>query len=217
MSMHIKQRARSNLEKLKRKDAILVAAETLLRHSGHEAMTMQAVATESGLGKGTLYLYFSCRELLVLDVYRRLFDQWIDRLSSHLPTSNGVEQFCRDFYIFYTDDPLFLQLSGFVTPLMETQIDPESYIKCKRSEASRIKKLAGIAYRRLAISPTLAQRFVWGLLTIASGATQMTTLTRFENKNLPKDVTVFIRSTDFETVFLNAAVPLYVGMTQADR
>ena len=73
--MQVKQRARSKLEKLRRKDAILAAAETLLRHSGHEAMTMQNVAEESGLGKGTLYLYFSCRELLLDVVSLLLFLQ----------------------------------------------------------------------------------------------------------------------------------------------
>ena len=215
--MQVKQRARSELQKLKRKDAILAAAETLLRHSGHEAMTMQNVAEESGLGKGTLYLYFSCRELLVLEVYGRLFDRWIDRLASQVPTLTGVDQFCRDFYMFYTNDRLYLQLSGFVTSLMEPQIDPESYVKSKRAMASRIKKLAGIAYSRLGMSPTSAQKFVWGLLTIASGTTQLTILPRFTKENLPEDDTAFIHSTDFETVFLNAALPLYAGMTHADR
>ena len=92
--MEIKQRARSEAAKLKREDAILTAAEVLLRQSGYDAMTMQAVATTAGLAKGTLYLYFSSREALILGVYGRLFDQWIDRLASHKSVINQFEEFC---------------------------------------------------------------------------------------------------------------------------
>jgi len=54
------QRARSETAKLAREDSILTAAEILLRQSGYDAMTMQAVATAAGLAKGTLYsIYIS--------------------------------------------------------------------------------------------------------------------------------------------------------------
>ncbi len=214
--MQVKQRARSKADKLERKDAILVAAETLLRQSGYEAMTMQAVATKTGLGKGTLYLYFSSRELLVLEIHGRLFDRWIDRFASQVSGVTGVEEFCQDFYHCYTGDPLFLQLTGFVTSLIEPQLDHDFYIKSKRSMASRVKKLAGIAYYRLGITPALAQKFSWGLLTVASGANQMTVRSQFADKYLPGDVVEFICSTSLETVFLNAAVPLYVGIVEAN-
>ena len=75
------QRARSETAKLEREDSILTATEILLRQSGYDSMTMQAVATAAGLAKGTLYLYFTSRESLVLAVYCRLFDRWIDRFA----------------------------------------------------------------------------------------------------------------------------------------
>ena len=56
--MQFKKRARSKAAKSERKDAIIAAAETLLRQSGYDAMTMQAVAMEAGLGKGTLIFIF---------------------------------------------------------------------------------------------------------------------------------------------------------------
>ena len=80
--MDYKKRARSKAAKSERKDEIIAAAETLLRQLGYDTMTMQAVAMEAGLGKGTLYLYFSSREGLVLNVYGRLFDKWIDQFAS---------------------------------------------------------------------------------------------------------------------------------------
>ena len=67
------------------------------------------------------------------------------------------------------------------------------------------------------MTPVLAQKFVWGLLTIASGATQMSMRPSHLSEDFPEDVTFFIGSTNFETVFLNAAVPLCEGIMQADK
>ena len=53
------QRARSETAKLEREDSILTATEILLRQSGYDSMTMQAVATAAGLAKGTLSIYIS--------------------------------------------------------------------------------------------------------------------------------------------------------------
>lgn len=210
--MQVRQRARSVASKMERKDSIMAAAELLLRQSGCGTTTMQAVATEVGVAKGTLYLYFPTREILILGVYGRLFDQWIDRFASHPSGEPGVEEFCRDFYYYYADDRLFMELTGFGISLMESQLDQEAYVKGKRAMASRVKKLAGIAYQRLGMNPTVAQKFIWGLLTVASGALQMTMRPPVASKNLPKDVFAFIGSASFETVFLNAAVPLCSGI-----
>ena len=217
VSMRYRKRARSNEAKSERKDAIIAAADTLLRQSAYDAMTMQAVAVEAGLGKGTLYLYFSRREELVLDVYGRLFDKWIDQLTLNVSDVRGIDEFCQNFSDCYTSDTLFLELTGLVTSLMEPQLDRVSYIKSKRAMASRVKKLAGIACQRLGMNPVLAQRFIWGLLTIASGATQMSIRPLYSSEDLPEDVTLFIGSSSFETVFLNAAVPLCSGITQASQ
>ena len=163
------QRARSETEKSEREDSILTATEILLRQSGYGSMTMQAVATAAGLAKGTLYLYFTSRESLLLAVHSRLFDRWIDRFAAYQPELAGFDGFCRDFARHYADDPLFLQLAGFANALLEPQLDRVAYIKSKRGMARRVKRLAGLACQQFSISPMAAQKLIWGFLTIASG------------------------------------------------
>ena len=153
---------------------------------------------------------------MVLDVYGGLFDKWIDQFASHFYDVTGEEEFCQNFCHCYMADPLFLKLTGFVISLMEPQLDRVSYIKGKRAMARRVKKLAGIACQRLGINPVLAQKFVWGLLTIASGANQMSMRHVYSSGDLPEDVKVFIGSTSFETLFLNASVPFCSGIMQAN-
>jgi len=171
-------------------------------------MTMQAVATAAGLAKGTLYLYFTSRESLVLAVYDRLFDRWIDRFAVHQPEFTGFDGFCRDFARHYADDPLFLQLTGFANALLEPQLDPEAYIKSKRGMAWRVKRLAGLVCQQFSIAPTAAQKLIWGFLTIAGGTAQMTVSPPITKADLPDDVVAFTGLANFETVFLNAAAPL---------
>ncbi len=201
------QRARSETAKLAREDVILTATEILLRQSGYDAMTMQAVATAAGLAKGTLYLYFTSRESLVLAVHGRLFDRWIDQFAVYQPELTGFDGFCRDFARYYAYDPLFLQLAGFATALLEPQLERETYIKSKRSMARRVKRLAGLVCQQFSIAPTAAQKLIWGFLTIAAGTAQMTVRPAVTSADLPDDVIAFTGLANFETVFVNAAAP----------
>ena len=202
------QRARSETEKLEREGSILMAGEILLRQSDYDSMTMQAVATAAGLAKGTLYLYFTSRESLVLAVHGQLFDRWIDRFAVHQPELAGFEVFCRDFARHYADDLLFLQLAGFANALLEPQLDCEAYIKSKRGMLRRVKRLAGLVCQQFFIEPAAAQKLIWGFLTIAAGTAQMTARRSVIKADLPDDVVAFMDLANFETVFLNAATPL---------
>jgi AcrR family transcriptional regulator len=205
------QRARSESAKLEREDSILTATEMLLRQSGYDSMTMQAVATAAGLAKGTLYLYFTSRESLVIAVYGRLFDRWIDRFAVHKPELNGFDGFCRDFARHYSDDALFLQLSGFINSLAEPQLDREAFINGKRAMARRIKRLAGLVCQQFSVTPVAAHKLIWGFLAIAGGTAQLTVRPPVTRTALPDDVSAFTGLANFETVFVNAAAPLGIN------
>jgi len=170
-------------------------------------MTMQAVATAAGLAKGTLYLYFSSRESIVLAVYGRLFDRWVGRFVFFEAGLTGFDGFCRDFARHYADDPLFLQLNGFVNALLEHQLDHAAYIADKRGMMRRVKRLAGCVCQQFDIAPGNAQKLIWGLLTIAGGAAQITGQPKSAKPDLPDDIRAFTSIAYFETVFLNAALP----------
>ena len=208
------QRARSETEKIERECSILAATEILLRQSDYDSMTMQAVATAAGLAKGTLYLYFTSREALVLAVHSRLFDRWIDRFAIHQPELTGFDGFCRDFSRHYADDPLFLQLAGFANALLEPHLDREAYIKSKRGMARRVKRLAGLVCQQFSIAPAAAQKLIWGFLTIAGGTAQMTVRPPVAKTDLPDDVIAFTGLANFETVFVNAAAPLGANLIE---
>jgi len=63
------------------REAILDATDRLLARFGYRKMTVEDIATEAGIGKGTIYLHFSSKEQVVLSHVDRIVDRLKERLS----------------------------------------------------------------------------------------------------------------------------------------
>ena len=57
------------------KDAILDATDRLLARFGYRKMTVEDIAAEAGIGKGTVYLHFSSKEEVVLSHIDRIVER----------------------------------------------------------------------------------------------------------------------------------------------
>ncbi len=77
-------RARSHEEKLARRDDILRAAERLWTTSAYADLSMNEVAREVQLAKGTLYLYFATKEELFLALLTEHYQAWFAALGKLL-------------------------------------------------------------------------------------------------------------------------------------
>lgn len=69
----------SNRQKTNR-DAILDATDRLLARSGYKKMTIDDLANEVGIGKGSVYLHFESKEEIALAHIDRIVDQILKRL-----------------------------------------------------------------------------------------------------------------------------------------
>ncbi len=64
------------------REAILDATERLLARYGYRKMTVEDIAREVGVGKGTLYLHFASKEEVVLSHVDRIVDRLKERLQA---------------------------------------------------------------------------------------------------------------------------------------
>src|SRR5215204_4866337 len=62
------------------KDSILDATDRLLARFGYRKMTVEDIAVEAGIGKGTIYLHFSSKEEVVLSHIDRIVERLQERL-----------------------------------------------------------------------------------------------------------------------------------------
>ena len=100
--------------KMDRREALLDAAERVLRKKGLVGATTRAITTEAGCAEGTLYLYFKGRAELFLAIFRR-------RLSAALPgiTQLESERDAPDPYVLLLDAGLeFLRFQRQMGPLL---------------------------------------------------------------------------------------------------
>jgi AcrR family transcriptional regulator len=81
---------RKERERLQRRSDIIDAAEKVFFSKGFESSTMEDVAEEAELSKGTLYLYFRSKEDLQFAIFMRGSDILMKMMEDHLSEgSNG--------------------------------------------------------------------------------------------------------------------------------
>jgi AcrR family transcriptional regulator len=78
------KRARSDEAKELRRHAILEAARRLFEGQSYEALTVELVARQSKLAKGTVYLYFQSKEAIFLELLLSELQAWLASLAAPL-------------------------------------------------------------------------------------------------------------------------------------
>lgn len=204
-----KLRAKSQDEKLVRRQFILKQAEQILRADGFEAFTMSKLADAAGLAKGTLYLYFSGREDLVLSLYTQLNNHWIDHFLAAEKSFTTVcySDLCDRFYQFFIADDLLVGLAARASFSMEPYVSTPVWVMAKRAFARQAKRLGGMFCRHFNCDPAHGQRLAWAFLTAISGA-QQRACELDDRRVMPDDLVKLSLSISRKDLFLNMVLPL---------
>ena len=205
----VRSRARSYDAKRARRQFILATADQLLRLDGLDAFTMNKLAAAADLAKGTLYLYFTTREELMLALYTDLHDGWMDRSidSEKQMTTPDYGALCARFYHSFVADDLLVDLAARVTFGLEPHVPLAAWVTAKQAQTRSAKRLGGMLCQTFGCDPAQAQRLAWAFLAGLSGAQQRAIDLDGRSKmpaNLQK-MSVVVTSRE---VFLNMVLPL---------
>ncbi len=102
---------RKEREKEQRRQAIIAAAEQVFFSKGFDASTMDDVAVQAELSKGTLYLYFKSKVELHWEITKkgmsRLSERILDAISSDLAGIDNLRKMGEVFYRFAIEEPMY--------------------------------------------------------------------------------------------------------------
>lgn len=150
-----KRRAMSDKDKQYRRQAILEAALWVLLDTPFEQITVAQLADRLGLAKGTLYLYFSTKEALFLEVQQQQLTIWFDALEAALrqaPLLNPQELadlICGTILA----QPVMPRLLTVLHTVLERNITQEQALTFKRFAYDRFSRAAALIEAKL---PALA-------------------------------------------------------------
>jgi TetR/AcrR family transcriptional regulator len=97
-----------------RRDTILAAARHVIARQGRGGASMQAIADEAGIAKGTLYLYFRDRDDLLQHTASLVFDELLAGLTAVLeesrPLPKSLRALVRTNLKFFDENQDFLRV-----------------------------------------------------------------------------------------------------------
>ncbi|HEX9615643.1 MAG TPA: TetR/AcrR family transcriptional regulator [Bacteroidota bacterium] len=164
---------RKEREKEQRREEILNAAQAVFFEKGLQNSTMDEIAVQAELSKGTIYLYYGSKEDLYLAVMLRGFDALHQAILETIETSsNSLEAMRRmgtTYYDFYEKQRNYFRMFHFLQyPGLHKQVSPEMMETCN-THTQKIWKLVidtfqkGIHEKifRSDISPVEAAVVLW--------------------------------------------------------
>ena len=87
-----------------RKSQILTAAEDVFTEKGFDQARMEDIAEQTGLSKGTLYLYFKSKDDLIIAILDRLFQLEFRQMEKLVVSDKSARQCVEEFSDLATRD-----------------------------------------------------------------------------------------------------------------
>ncbi len=212
---NLARRARTDEQKLLRRQSILEAADAHFVDVGFEAFSMTAVAKRTGIVKGTLYLYFETREELLLNLCLEKLEAGVERLDSAMNDVSDDMAFAHAFYDSVYADPSFLGLLSRLDSVIEHNISLEILIDSKRRMAILMEQMAASVAPGLMLTLEQARDAVSSLSSLLLGAAQVDLGPKIDTATMPEDVRLFIDSYSSRERFTVNACRILQGIRSA--
>lgn len=170
------RRAVSDRLKQDRREDLRAAALRLLSRRAYEDITMQAVAAEAGVAKGTSYLYFRTREALFLSLLADHYAAWFEYMQTHTaaaPADGDARAWAAAVARDLAGRPLFLRLAGLLHRVLERNVPVHEIVAFKRELAARMSLLAAWLETSLGLRAGAGERLLLWLQAAAPALAQM--------------------------------------------
>lgn len=163
-------------EKENKRNAILKAARKLFFERGFKAVTVDNIAADARLSKGTIYLYFESKEEIYVQILindnielHKKINKLPDKEASASELLLELAKFYADFFL--TDNELFRILTSFMIRIDEMNLTQEQNTSLVRTSNDNIEIIGDILQKGINTGEFLPdinvrqmQNVMWGLL-----------------------------------------------------
>jgi TetR/AcrR family transcriptional regulator len=158
---------RREKEREQRRSAIIDAAKRVFMEMGLEQASMDRIATESELAKGTLYLYFKSKNELIMAIMtehlQQLNARLLDVARSRLSPQNKVLKSVDVFFAYSSEHQIFYQIMTAVnvremcqcTPDQQSSPDVERFRELNRETMVIVHSILEDGIAKGAFDPSL--------------------------------------------------------------
>lgn len=161
---------RKNIEKENRRQVILDAAVTVMQSHGLHGLSIDLIAQETNLAKGTIYLYFKNKEeiLSILTIRARtLLIKDFQKIEKNKESNiEQLKSILKSNYLFYKKNPLYYDLVSLyevnnrMTETEEMQQSGEKIMKIVVGIAGKAREEGTLNPK---ISPVILAMSLWGM------------------------------------------------------
>lgn len=93
-----------NIEQDDKRALILSSAEIIFQSKDYHQATVEEIAKGAGVGKGTIYQYFSSKQDILQELYRAGKEQYIQRVNELLASTDSIAEVIGEIIAFHIDN-----------------------------------------------------------------------------------------------------------------
>lgn len=146
------KRARQNAQKLERRQVILDAAWRAFHSSSYSELTVARIARETGLAKGTVFLYFRTKEEIFLEVTGQQLAEWFDMVDgrlTQLPVPAETEDVVEVIADSLQKRAYFTRLLAILSTVLEQNANYDAVLRFKQLLLIRLSHSGALMERAL--------------------------------------------------------------------
>jgi len=148
----MRKRAIDDAEKAQRRQTILNAASDLYVRNPDKLPSVSAIATQAGLAKGTVYLYFKTKEEMFLALLADQFFGLLDQLTLLLAQPDSrLEQLPHALLAWLREHPVFLPLASRAYTVIEQNLPTPIALEFKRELAQKLNCVGGEIHHQFGV------------------------------------------------------------------
>jgi AcrR family transcriptional regulator len=208
-------RAVDENSKQQRRACLLSAATRLFAERDYEDVMMVEIAAAAGLAKGTVYLYFSTKEALFLELVNEQLSAWTTQLTDALKREEpDRSRIAVAFASTLAERPVLIRLLALLHIVLERNIDANLMRTFKHQLLGLMAPPAQALENLLGLSSGSGVQVLLWVHAVIVGLSQMANPSPVLTKVLHEDEALKVFRMDFRSELEAALAALFAGVSQ---